>query len=650
MLPHPEFHYDPTVEHLTPGDIHTLRDSLLREQLIYCQIHSPFYAKMFKGMDFSGFTAADMKALPFTDKTLLTERNAEFRCVPMEEIEEIVFSSGTTGKPCPVAYSASDMKRLVYNEHRSLILTGLTKSDTVLLTCTLDRCFIAGAAYYLGARSIGATALRNGFSSMESHLDIITNLRPTAVIGVPSFLRNLGSALRERTGGNSSVRMLNLRRILAPLWLGAITSGLAFLMFLLSPTEGVRQLGYFAGASLILSLILMLFLLPLVLSRKTMRDPLSPGIKTFPRKHPVAVLFQFLIPGLLFAYFLPSIHFNGDVRQFDASSGKIAALEQKIADIFHAKHTPAFLVFDAPDRNGALEKSVQARKLSGAFHPALFCPPPSGQKYNLESWKTALADGTLEKYEKEVITQAEKLGFESAAFHSFFRILKQGIENPPPGTTPLVKGIFEHLLSRGKEGKHFYATALIPDSDTSLREAEEKCPDGVLISRTRLPERMADDAGHGILKILWFVGALVLTVTFLYFRSIPDSISALLPVAAALLVTGGLFAICGKNLNLASAITGIILCGLSVDYGIFMTHALRNGRDHAISGAITLSAVTTAFGGMTVLFTHHPLLRDAGTTLMCGILSAYLTAFFLLPALYEIKMRLLKKTEKEARS
>lgn len=208
MLPHPEFHYDPTVEHLTPGDIRTLRDSLLREQLIYCQIHSPFYAKMFKGMDFSGFTAADMKALPFTDKTLLTERNAEFRCVPMEEIEEIVFSSGTTGKPCPVAYSASDMKRLVYNEHRSLILTGLTKSDTVLLTCTLDRCFIAGAAYYLGARSIGATALRNGFSSMESHLDIITNLRPTAVIGVPSFLRNLGSALRERTGGNSSVRRL----------------------------------------------------------------------------------------------------------------------------------------------------------------------------------------------------------------------------------------------------------------------------------------------------------------------------------------------------------------------------------------------------------------------------------------------------------
>lgn len=207
MPPHPEFSYDPAIERLTPGEIAALRNRLLREQLIYCQTHSPFYAEAFRGMDFSGFTADDLKNLPFTDKALLTEHNKDFLCVPMEEIEEIAFSSGTTGKPCPIFYSSADMRRLAYNEHRSLILTGLTKRDTVLLTCTLDRCFIAGVAYYLGVRSIGATALRNGLTTIESHLDIIKGLRPTAIIGVPSFLRNLGAALLER-GGNPSVKRL----------------------------------------------------------------------------------------------------------------------------------------------------------------------------------------------------------------------------------------------------------------------------------------------------------------------------------------------------------------------------------------------------------------------------------------------------------
>lgn len=444
--------------------------------------------------------------------------------------------------------------------------------------------------------------------------------------------------------------MLNLRRILAPLWLGALTSGLAFLMFLLSPTEGVRQLGYFAGTSLILSLVLMLFLLPLVLSRRTMRDPLSPGVKTFPRKHPGTVLMIFLALGILFFFAIRNIRFNGDVRQFDASPPEIARLEQKIAGLFHTGDMPACLIFEAETPDAALEKTLAAQKIPGSFHPALLRPPESIRKQNLETWKKALRDGTLERYEKDALARAEKLGFETAAFTDFFRRLKQGIENPPPEPSPLVRSALEHLTARGNSGKTCYATVLIPEKESSLREAEEKCPEAVLISRTLLPERMARDAGGGILKILWFVGALVVLVTIIYFRSIAGFISALLPVAAAMLVTGGLFALCGKELNLASAVTGIILCGLSVDYGIFMTYALRNGHDHAITGAITLSAVTTAFGGMTVLFTRHPLLRDAGITLMCGILAAYLTALFMLPALYEWRTRILKKAGKTGKT
>jgi phenylacetate-CoA ligase len=65
-----------------------------------------------------------------------------------------------------------------------------------LLTCTIDRCFIAGLAYFSGVRNLGAAAIRNGLSSVESHLEIIRRLKPTAIVGVPTFLLKLGQFLK----------------------------------------------------------------------------------------------------------------------------------------------------------------------------------------------------------------------------------------------------------------------------------------------------------------------------------------------------------------------------------------------------------------------------------------------------------------------
>jgi phenylacetate-CoA ligase len=68
----------------------------------------------------------------------------------------------------------------------------------VLLTCTMDRCFIAGLAYFSGVRGLGAAAIRNGLSSVDSHFEIIQRLKPTALVGVPTFLLKLGQFLQAQ--------------------------------------------------------------------------------------------------------------------------------------------------------------------------------------------------------------------------------------------------------------------------------------------------------------------------------------------------------------------------------------------------------------------------------------------------------------------
>jgi phenylacetate-CoA ligase len=177
-----------------------VQTKLLRAHLAYCADASPYYRKLFRkhGISTRLMDLESLKDIPLTDKRCLERSNDAFVAVPEEKIADIVLSSGTTGAPTRIVYSRRDLERLAYNERQSLIACGMTARDRVLLTCTMDRCFVAGLAYYSGAQAIGAACIRNGLNSLESHAGIIKLTDPTVIVGVPSFLRKLGMFVRHK--------------------------------------------------------------------------------------------------------------------------------------------------------------------------------------------------------------------------------------------------------------------------------------------------------------------------------------------------------------------------------------------------------------------------------------------------------------------
>ena len=195
-----DFQGCPGIEFATDAERRAEQERRLRQQLAYCLDRSPYYRRLLgaTGIDPAGATLETLATLPTTDKNAYSRHNDELLAVARREVVDIVLSSGTTGTPVRVMYSERDLRRLAYNEQLSFSSCGLTAEDTVLLTCTMDRCFVAGLAYFLGIRAIGAAAIRNGHGSLSSHLGIIASLRPTALVGVPSFLRKLGRFLREQ--------------------------------------------------------------------------------------------------------------------------------------------------------------------------------------------------------------------------------------------------------------------------------------------------------------------------------------------------------------------------------------------------------------------------------------------------------------------
>lgn len=171
------------------------QDRLLTEHVRYVAERSPYYREAFRrhGVDAADFGgAADLARLPLTTKDDLAERNRDFLAVDADEIVDVCLTSATTREePTELAQTASDLARLAYNEEMAFGMLDIGPEDTLLVAVALDRCFMAGLAYFLGGVQRGARVVRAGAASAGQVWQLIRSTRPTAIVSVPSFLRRM---------------------------------------------------------------------------------------------------------------------------------------------------------------------------------------------------------------------------------------------------------------------------------------------------------------------------------------------------------------------------------------------------------------------------------------------------------------------------
>ncbi|HLV24295.1 MAG TPA: AMP-binding protein [Moheibacter sp.] len=181
----------PEIETKSPQEIKAFQEDLLKKQLVYLKQNSPYYAHLFRNENIdieSILSLEDLAKLPLTTKDELQKYNEKFLCVPKYEVADYVSTSGTSGDPVLVALTDEDLDRLAYNESLSYQCAGLDKNSVLQLTTTLDRRFMAGLAYFLGARKAGIGVVRVGSGVPELQWDTIHKIKPDALICVPSFL------------------------------------------------------------------------------------------------------------------------------------------------------------------------------------------------------------------------------------------------------------------------------------------------------------------------------------------------------------------------------------------------------------------------------------------------------------------------------
>lgn len=184
-----EFH--PSIEKADIQEIKLFQEEKLHELLAYLEMNSPFYQKLFKENNIHIAdirTLEDLQKIPTTTKNDLQQYNHDFFCITPDKIVDYSTTSGTLGDPVTFGLSDSDLERLAYNEAVSFACAGIQKGDVVQMITTIDKRFMAGLAYFLGLRKMGASVVRMGPGIPELQWDSIFRYKPKYLITVPSFL------------------------------------------------------------------------------------------------------------------------------------------------------------------------------------------------------------------------------------------------------------------------------------------------------------------------------------------------------------------------------------------------------------------------------------------------------------------------------
>jgi phenylacetate-CoA ligase len=181
----------PTIEFQSLDTIRKYQEQKLMETLQYLKKRSPYYQRVFheNQIDIEKIQKIeDLQNIPLTEKSDLQIYNNDFLCVPKNKIIDYITTSGTLGYPVTFAMSEKDFQRLGYNEAISFQNTGSKKGDIFQLMTTIDKRFMAGLAYFLGVRKLGASIIRVGNGIPELQWDTIQRICPDTIIVVPSFI------------------------------------------------------------------------------------------------------------------------------------------------------------------------------------------------------------------------------------------------------------------------------------------------------------------------------------------------------------------------------------------------------------------------------------------------------------------------------
>lgn len=171
----------------------------IKNQLERVQKAGGFYSKRLEGIQLEQIQSQeDFEQLPFSSKEDLREAYPlGLSVVEEEKIVRIHSSSGTTGTPVIIPYTAKDVDDWAIQFARCYEMAGITDKDRIQITPGYGL-WTAGIGFQNGCEKLGAMAIPMGPGNTDKQIQMMIDLKSTVLCATSSYALLLAEEIAKR--------------------------------------------------------------------------------------------------------------------------------------------------------------------------------------------------------------------------------------------------------------------------------------------------------------------------------------------------------------------------------------------------------------------------------------------------------------------
>ena len=490
-------------------------------------------------------------------------------------------------------------------------------------------------------------------SLVDGRIHALTFAFGSVLIGIaidyPMYLLNAASV---QAGTPLQKMAAGLEESRRSLWLGFLTTLMAFGLMLLSKFPGLRELALFAGAGIAVAFAATLILVVPIGARWGLQhlSEIPSWMLALGSVRPPPTLAWGTVVAVIAvaALSIPRLQFDGELRHLDAQRPATLAEYEEVRKRFGLQGTDSLVVARGATAEDALRLSdwvarslSQAQQRGDVSHVVTlssFLPSLQSQVAR----RSRLADLDVMAARATLTRVSGQLGFSEGAFDPFWSEVEsvRSGEIPPVQPEDLAHtslGALVRRLLRCYGSGCIAVTSFEPSRLSVVAELRRELPPetvvidgGALAADTvaQIPKQLALLSGVGLLLNL-------LLLAFAY-RSLSLALLACLPGALGLLGTLAILALLRIPLNMVSASALVLILGCGVDYGIFAVQGVtRAARSSGVElTGVLLTSATTLAGFGTLSLASYLAIQSLGVAVGLGIGISAVVALFIVPNLW----------------
>jgi len=207
--------WDKKSETISPQELTSLEFAKLQETVSHVAKKSDFYKQRKKLSPHDahfGSLEEFAERIPLTTKgDLLRSEKYENLCVPLQDVVEVHFSSGTSNKPVASFLTKNDIREGSTYLARTWYMQGVRKESVFAMLASYGL-FSAGHLNHYAIQEIGALIIPIGNAQAPRVLDLFREFSVDSCAAIASYYPYLIAIAKER---NISLSSLNLKRMIA---------------------------------------------------------------------------------------------------------------------------------------------------------------------------------------------------------------------------------------------------------------------------------------------------------------------------------------------------------------------------------------------------------------------------------------------------